>query len=598
MMAVNSDRRPSFTPVRYFLFQYRLMYGGVFTLILVTAFLESFSVVAFFPMFSSLLGTNEENTGGILGFVGAIVDRMPFDEPIVSAAVLLITVFALKNFLIWCRQVLMAVAGAKVSYEVKKQVIEGYSDAQYQYILDNKQGTLMYHVLGAPNSVARLLLTGCQLTAALFKTLAIFAILVSVLPLAALGLALLALVYYFGIHLISRYVSFHIGAQKARSSSEQNVVVNEFFTGFRQIVTLNTAKWWKDRFDRENRTMRRLDIKEQAWGAVPRPIMELSAVGLMLGFILVLWASSPDNVIETLPIAGVFAVALLQLMPSLTGLGLMWMGIMSALPPADIAYQAITGPIPKRKDGNIVLESFNNAIVFENVSFTYQERDTLFDGINLSFEKGKVSAIVGASGTGKTTLINLILGLYTPTSGRITVDGIPLDEITFESWVGKIGFVSQDPFTYHSTIADNILLGRNGHPQELIVKAAQVANAHEFISDLPDKYDTIVGERGMKFSGGQQQRLAIARAVLDSPDILIFDEATSSLDTISERLVQQAIDDVSSERTAIIIAHRLTTISHADKIIVLDNGQVVEEGNHQELLSIKGYYARLSEVSQ
>jgi len=598
MMALNAERRPSFGPVRYFLLRYKLMYAGVLALILITAFLESFSVVAFFPMFSSILATNEENTGGILGFIGAIVDRMPFDEPIVGAAVLLISVFTLKAFLIWCRQLLIAVAGAKVLYDVKKQIIEGYSDAQYQYILDNKQGTLMYNVLGAPGSVSALLLTGCNMTAALFKMLAIMAVLVSVLPLAALALAVLGLVYYFGIHVIARNVSFRIGAQKATADAEITVVINEFFTGFRQIVTLNTAKWWKDRFDRENRILRRLEIKNQAWAAVPRPVMELSAVGLMLGFVLILWASRPGTVVETLPIAGIFAVALLQVLPSLTSMGVMWMGIMRSLPAVDIAYQAITGPIPKRKDGTIVLGTFNKAIVFEDVYFTYKERDALFSGINLNFERGKITAIVGASGAGKTTLINLILGLYTPTSGRITIDGIPLDEITLESWLGKIGFVSQEPFTSHSTVADNILLGRNGHSRELIIKAAQVANAHEFISDLPEKYETIVGERGMKFSGGQQQRLAIARALLDSPDILIFDEATSSLDTISERLVQQAIDDVSSERTVIIIAHRLTTISNADKIIVLDEGRVVEEGNHEELLSNNGHYSRLAMVNR
>ena len=204
-----------------------------------------------------------------------------------------------------------------------------------------------------------------------------------------------------------------------------------------------------------------------------------------------------------------------------------------------------------------------------------------------------MTAIVGPSGAGKTSIVNLILGLFEPTQGRITVDGIPVHEFKQDSWLQKIGFVSQDPFLYHSSIADNIRFDRDGHSIEAISEAAKTANAHGFISELPQGYDTIVGDRGMTLSGGQQQRLAIARAMLESPEILIFDEATSSLDTISEKLVQDAIDKVATDRTVIIIAHRLSTIRHADRIIVIDNGQVIEEGSHQELLRSNGHYSRL-----
>ena len=249
--------------------------------------------------------------------------------------------------------------------------------------------------------------------------------------------------------------------------------------------------------------------------------------------------------------------------------------------------------MPRRNDGTRDLDSFKRAILFEDVSFTYKGRDTLLKRVNVAFEKGKVTAIVGPSGAGKTTIINLILGLFEPTEGRITLDGVPLRDYKQEAWLSKIGFVSQEPFIYHSTVADNITFGRNGHSMESIVKAATTANAQGFISELPHGYDTLVGERGMKLSGGQQQRIAIARAVLDEPELLIFDEATSSLDTVSERLVQDAIDNVSKNRTVITIAHRLSTISYADKIIVLDHGRIAEEGNHQELLKRQGHYSRL-----
>jgi len=250
--------------------------------------------------------------------------------------------------------------------------------------------------------------------------------------------------------------------------------------------------------------------------------------------------------------------------------------------------------VPRRHEGDREMDSFQESIAFKAVSFAYPNREPLFKDVSLEFEKGKVTAIVGASGSGKTTIVNLILGLFEPTRGSITIDGMSLKEFKQESWLGKIGFVSQEPFTFHSTIADNIRFGRNGHSTESLVEAAKIANAHGFISELPQGYDTEVGERGMKLSGGQQQRLAIARAVLAGPEILVFDEATSSLDSISEKLVQEAIDKVSSNRTAIIIAHRLSTVRNADKIIVLAGGEMVEEGTHQELLSKNGHYARLA----
>ena len=223
--------------------------------------------------------------------------------------------------------------------------------------------------------------------------------------------------------------------------------------------------------------------------------------------------------------------------------------------------------------------------------------EAMFHQLNLTFEKGSVTGIVGASGSGKTTIINLILGLFQPSNGKITVDGHEIQELTDESWLNRIGFVSQDLFSYHASVEDNIVFGRSIAEHEMISEAAQIANADEFITTLPEGYGTIVGERGLKLSGGQQQRLAIARAVLNRPDILIFDEATSSLDTVSERSVQEAIDNVSVDRTVIIIAHRLSTVRHADKIIVLDEGKVVEEGSHEDLLKNQGHYYSLVSLS-
>ena len=238
------------------------------------------------------------------------------------------------------------------------------------------------------------------------------------------------------------------------------------------------------------------------------------------------------------------------------------------------------------------MKSFKEGIVFEDVSFAHKDREALIDNVSMTIEKGKVTAIVGRSGSGKTTLINLILRLFEPSHGRITVGGLALRDLTHETWLDRIGFVSQDPFITNNTIEENIRFNRVGHSQEDVIRAATIANANDFISEFPQGYNTLAGDRGIRLSGGQQQRICIARAVLDSPEILIFDEATSSLDSLSESQVQVAIDSASTNRTVIMIAHRLSTIRHADKIIVLDNGKVVEQGTHQELLSGQGHYSR------
>lgn len=243
------------------------------------------------------------------------------------------------------------------------------------------------------------------------------------------------------------------------------------------------------------------------------------------------------------------------------------------------------------------ISTFNETISFEDVSFCYEQGGKqVLKNIDLKISKGRNIAIVGASGAGKSTLVDLIPRFYDPTSGRITIDGINIKDVCIRDLRGLMGNVNQDPILFNDTIFNNIAFGVENATMEQVIAAAKIANAHDFIMEKENGYDTNIGDRGQLLSGGQRQRISIARAILQNPPILILDEATASLDTESERMVQEALDYLMSSRTTISIAHRLSTVKKADEIIVMNEGRIVERGTHDELLLKNGYYKKLYEM--
>jgi ABC-type multidrug transport system fused ATPase/permease subunit len=255
-----------------------------------------------------------------------------------------------------------------------------------------------------------------------------------------------------------------------------------------------------------------------------------------------------------------------------------------------------TPPQVTEPERPVNLTTFREKIKFDDIVFAYDTGERVINHVSFEVNKGEIMALVGPSGAGKSTLFDLLPRFYDPQAGRIIIDDIDIKTVATPALRSLMGIVTQETYLFNDTVRHNVAYGMSDIPDEELYAAARMANAHDFISQLPEGYDTVIGNRGVMLSGGQRQRLAIARALLKNPDILIFDEATSSLDTESEMQVQEAINRLMKGRTTLVIAHRLSTITSADKILVMDKGRIIQQGTHQSLLLEGGLYARLYQM--
>lgn len=289
-----------------------------------------------------------------------------------------------------------------------------------------------------------------------------------------------------------------------------------------------------------------------------------------------------------------YILALLQLIKPVKSLSQIHIKLQEGMAAAERVFGVIDSEEKIKDPPNpVLIDSFKNTIEYKNVQFSYNGSDTVINNISFEIKLGEVVAFVGPSGGGKSTLLDLLPRFYDPQAGSIVIDGHDIRTVSLESLRKLMGIVTQETLLFNDTIFNNIAYGVTGADKKKVIEAAEMANAHRFITDFPDGYDTQVGNRGVKLSGGQRQRLAIARALMKNPQILIFDEATSALDTESEALVQEAIDRLMQNRTSLVIAHRLSTIKHADRILVIDKGVVREIGTHEQLLARQDMYHRL-----
>jgi len=383
----------------------------------------------------------------------------------------------------------------------------------------------------------------------------------------------------------------HSTKRAQKNLSELTRLLSESFSGVRIVKAYGMEEAEIDKFRKSSRKLVRHFLRTVLAGEILSPIIELIASLAIVGAFV--YAYNTGMPWETF---AVIAIGLLRMYGPIKKLSKVHVSLQSAGAAIDRIYHVLDiKPSVVEKPNARPLPAIQRQIEFEHVSFRYDSNVVLED-VHFTVPVGKLVAIVGTSGAGKSTLVNLIPRFYDVVDGAIRIDGVDLRDVTFDSLRQQIAMVTQEVILFDDTVSNNIAVGKPGATREEIVEAAKRANAHEFITQMPQGYDSEIGERGVRISGGQRQRIAIARAILKNAPILILDEATSSLDTESERAVQQALDDLMQRRTSFVIAHRLSTVQHADLILVVDRGRIVESGRHEELLARGGIYQRLYDM--
>jgi len=504
----------------------------------------------------------------------------------------IVALFILKGVFDYGQAYLMSFVGQRIITDLREKVYHHLHSLALPFFTKNPTGVLMSRIMNDVNLVQGAV---TDAVTGLLKDIFTIIGLVFVIFYRDWRLALIALVVFpVAVYPIVKF------GRKLRSYSTRtqmtladlSTMLLEKISGNRIVKAFNMEEYERRRFSKMNEKLFRIMLKSLRVRAVSHPLMEtlgglgIAAIVFYGGYNVIQGTATPGTFFS-------FLTALMMLYEPVKRLSNVNNSIQQGLAGASRIFEILdTVPEIRNKPGALDLVRIREGIEFQNVSFKYEE-DWVLKNINLKIRAGEVVAFVGSSGGGKTTLANLVPRFYDVNSGRILIDGVDIRDLTVESLRGKIAIVTQQTILFNDTVEQNIAYGNIGEPHEKIVAAAEAAYAHNFIRNLSEGYRTLIGEQGVKLSGGERQRVSIARALLKNAPILILDEATSSLDSESEVEVQKALEFLMQGRTTLVIAHRLSTIRKADRIIVISNGEIVEEGTHEELLERDGEYRKL-----
>jgi ATP-binding cassette, subfamily B, bacterial MsbA len=584
-------------------------YRGLLGLGLATTFLASlldgFTLVILIPLLKHLFGTaGQLRTGSTR--LEALVDRAV--EPLIAGlspgqaagrlVVLLALALLLKNAMSYASTQISVRAQEGLVRDLRSRLFAHLLTLELSFFQRTRAGQLISAMITEVDQTKTVITSSLV---SFFQNLVVVATTLVILTQISVRLTLLTLAFVpfliLGLQVLLRRLRSHAQA-RARERGEITATASERLGAIRLIRAYGEEDREARHFASQTDRYRKRVIRTQRFSSLTSPLTEIFSGFLV---ILIIWAGSRPGLIGmSTPLAPeaiiVFLMAALRLASPLKTIASFPAAMAVTLASAERVFEFLDQP-PSEVDRPGEQEArFEREVAFDRVSFRYGDGDLVLSEVSFRLPKGKVVALVGPSGAGKTTAADLLPRFYDPTGGQILMDGVPLTRLRRGSLRALMGVVSQDTVLINDSVHANIAYGSPGASRERVEEAARAANAGGFIETLPHGYETVLGERGTRLSGGQRQRIAIARALLRDPPILILDEATSALDTESERLVQQAIARLMRERTVLVIAHRLATVRDADEIVVLDAGQVVQRGTHEELLRTGGLYRRLYDL--
>ena len=485
--------------------------------------------------------------------------------------------------------------GQRVIFDLRAKLYDHLQSQSMSFYDTNQTGQLMSRVTNDVNQVQMFLTGGLSRLINTVMTVGIFLTMMFLLDwqLTLVSLVILPLIVYFQYGYGKAFPLYRLASQKA---ADLNVVIQEDVTGIKLVKAFNREPHEAERFNRVNWDIREARMKANVAMAIASPGQDFATY---CSAIIIICYGGWRVMTGDLTIGGLaaFYSYVLTMWSPVRWLTFMNQMAQQAVASGERIFEILdTAQDVVEKPNAVVVDRLDGKVELENVTFAYGKNPPLLKNISATVEPGHTLALVGPSGSGKTTLINLVPRFYDVTSGVVRIDGHDVRDFGLQSLRSQIGMVMQETFLFNLTIRENISYGREDAPLEEIEAAARDANAHEFIAELEEGYETFVGERGVKLSGGQRQRIAIARAILVNPRILILDEATSSVDNQTDYLIRQALDELMKGRTTIVIAHRLSTVQRAHQIAVMEKGQITARGTHAELLHSSPLYQHLNEI--